>query len=208
MPLKKKLKNGNMPLFTSKEIKTKTTDPGSSKAATFSIHGKACGAIINKKADLKAAFLAMEEDESVFYFTDGAWSNHDLIVHLLEQSGPAAVYLSTWSIGEESLRQLHHLISSGIIVQLHCLFDQRISQQKAKELQLAKGTANSVVFKKNHSKTVAIKGPEKSFVIYTSANLTHNPRMEAGVVHCGRSVADFTIEFLTREINGQTRAAE
>lgn len=175
--------------------------PVSAKAKSVSL--KAKGAEINSLTAVRETIGQIAEGETVPYFSKGAWSNVDLLEFILTDfSGPSEVWISTWGIGEETFRQIFHLIDIGLITGLNCLFDHRISQQKAKELQLVKGMANKIAFKKNHSKVMAIKGLDDSklFSVYTSANFTKNPRMEAGVIFRSKTVTEFTYGFIEREI--------
>jgi hypothetical protein len=161
------------------------------------------GLELNSMETIRNTIGNLEEDDCCFYFTKGAWSNTDLIEYLIkEMAGPSVLWLSTWGIGEEALRKIHNLQAEGWVTQLHCLFDHRISQQKAKELQLAKGMATRIHYMKNHSKVVSIRGVKASFVIYTSANMTHNPRMEAGVICRSKAMEEFTSNYINGEIDG------
>lgn len=160
------------------------------------------GAELNSLTMIRETVGPISDGDAVPYFSKGAWSNHDLLEYLLEMSGPAVVWLSTWGIGEEAFRKIHHLMNQGKITELNCLFDHRISQEKAKELQLVKGMANRIVFMKNHSKVFAVQGVNASFSVFTSANFTNNPRMEAGVIFRSKTVTDFTSEFIRGEIEG------
>jgi hypothetical protein len=161
------------------------------------------GVELNSMDTVRNTIGHLEEDDCCFYFTKGAWSNTDLIEYLIkEMAGPSVLWLSTWGIGEEALRKIHNLQTEGWVTELNCLFDHRISQQKAKELQLAKGMATRIQYMKNHSKVVSIRGEKACFVIYTSANMTHNPRMEAGVICRSKSIEEFTSWFIDSEIDG------
>lgn len=154
---------------------------------------------LNSMEQVQAAIAAMGPESGLFYFSKGAWSNHDLIEQLVSVSGPARLCLSTWGIGEEAFRKIHHLQTIGKVTHLTCLFDHRISQEKAAELQLVKGMANRIIFMKNHSKVVSVMTATDGFVVYSSANFTRNPRMEAGVIFRGQSVARFTEEFINSQ---------
>jgi hypothetical protein len=191
-----------MSLFSTKDLQVPETQPKPSSGAKKN-KLSATGLELNSMSRIKETIGNLEDGDCCFYFTKGAWSNHDLIEYLIkEMAGPSMVWLSTWGVGEEALRRIHNMQSEGWITTLNCLFDHRISQQKAKELQLAKGMANRIQYMKNHSKVVSICGVNASFVIYTSANMTHNPRMEAGVVCRSRDIEEFTSTFIDSEIDG------
>ena len=191
-----------MSLFSTKDLTTPEA-PAKKMSAATKARLNYSGVELNSMSQIKETVGNMVDGDCSFYFTKGAWSNHDLIEYLIkEMAGPSKVWISTWGLGEEALRRIHNLQSEGYITQLNCLFDHRISQQKAKELQLAKGMANQIQYMKNHSKVVSICGENASFVIYTSANMTHNPRMEAGVICRSKLIEEFTSCFIDNEIDG------
>lgn len=158
---------------------------------------------LNTMEQVRQAVASMGAGSGLFYFTKGAWSNHDLIEQLVSLTGPAKLCLTTWGIGEEAFRKIHHLQTIGQVTELTCLFDHRISLDKGKELQFVKGIANRIIYMKNHSKVVSIITETDGFVIYSSANLTRNPRMEAGVIYRGLSVAAFTEQFIQAQCDDE-----
>ena len=77
----------------------------------------------------------ISQDETKWYFSDGDWSSHDLLFYLLNITGPAKVYFSTWAISEYAIRQLYNMIQEGHIIELHGIFDYRNGIHKPAELQ-------------------------------------------------------------------------
>ena len=61
--------------------------------------------------------------------------NEYLLFFLLEQTGPARVYFTTWAISEYAIRQLNQFIEHGLILELKRIFDYRNGIRKPAELQ-------------------------------------------------------------------------
>jgi|APDOM4702015159_1054818.scaffolds.fasta_scaffold86238_2 hypothetical protein len=112
------------------------------------------------------------------YISEGRWSAHTLLSYLLDYTGDADVWISSFSLCEDAVRLF---VTDPRIKKLYCLFDRSILhykrdlffflQQKA-EMRLAA----------NHSKIFIVEGKERNVAVLTSANLSINRRIEAGTI--------------------------
>lgn len=142
--------------------------------------------------------------ENIIEFcTAGEFSMHHLIEYLLEQTGPADIYLSTWTIKEEPARVLFNLKKSGLIKNLYCVFDYRIRTLDAKHFDFVKNIVTAYTLTKCHAKTVAIEGEKFSLALSSSANLSNNPRIETGYISCNMSSMLFHKGWIMDSINGK-----
>lgn len=133
----------------------------------------------------------LNQGDIIHYVTAGEWSMHELLDHVLKQSGPAVVYTASWSISEDGCRYLLKLVESGAITELKMLFDWRIKVRTPAVLALAKLNCAEVKLSQCHAKVTSILRKKLSCAIVGSANYTNNPRIEAGVIDCSASAAEF-----------------
>lgn len=191
-----------MALFSSESLKR--TQLGE-KATYQKVKGPS-KVIVAKESEQLLRLMAELEPESNYHFsTAGAWSLHEMIALACQRIGPSRLFLSTWTITEEPMRVLFQLIREGYIQELNCLFDYRIEKRKAEAFQLAKVNSAKVRLTKVHAKVAVLLSDEWSVSIIGSANLTKNPRIEAGVLSTCREVGEFHSRWIDNEIsNGDT----
>jgi hypothetical protein len=142
-------------------------------------------------ADLREEIPKLEHDTVTHYATGGRWSMHEVILHILELIGPAKMYLTTWTVTEDPMRALFQGINSGMVTELYCVLDYRIEKRKAEAFQLAKVNASKIKLTKCHAKVTVLQNEEWSVSIVSSANLSANPRIEAGVICTDKASAEF-----------------
>lgn len=134
------------------------------------------------------------------FFSEGLWSMHDLMLYLVEITGPAEVWLSTFSISEAAVRAIHLALEDGYITNIHCLFDHTVSKHKLGLLYFTSNIATEVILTANHSKIMLIKNDRWKVSVVGSANMTPNPRKEAGVIFTTESTFDFYHAHLVKSI--------
>ena len=142
----------------------------------------------------------ISHDETIHYVSAGEWSAHDLLFHLLEQTGPAVVHIATWSITENPARQLVKRLNSGQIVKLNIIFDWRVKVRCPAAFELTKFNSADVRLTTCHAKVTIIENEEWQVAIVGSANYTNNPRIEAGVIACDKRIADFHKNWILQEL--------
>ncbi len=153
---------------------------------------------------LKDIIGEIHTGESKHYASMGDWSTHDLLFYLLQITGPAKVYFSTWAISEYAIRKLYQFIDLGIILELRGIFDYRNGIRKPAELQFLKKITTDIKAAKCHAKVTVIDNNQWGIAIVGSANFTRNPRIEAGVICASKSAADFHKTWILNELKGQS----
>lgn len=155
--------------------------------------------------DLRQDIGTITQDQIKPFFSEGLWSMHDLMMYLLEITGPAKVWISTFSISEAAIRAIHLGIEKGWITEIHCFFDQTIRKHKVGLLFFANNIVNNVIgdisIGANHSKLVLIENDHWSISVVGSANMTPNPRKEAGVIFSDKSTLEFYKSHLVKSIS-------
>lgn len=144
----------------------------------------------------------LSQDNCVVYASGGRWSAHELRAYLLQLTGPAKVYMTTWAMSEDSARMLLTAIDTGLITELNCIFDRRLPVRKPGIMQLTKRLCTRISLVDCHAKVTVIRNETWGVTVIGSANDTNNKRIEAGVIITHASVADFNIAWMLQELEG------
>lgn len=140
----------------------------------------------------------------IHFATDKRWSLHDLIVYCLKQTGPADLYFCTYAIKEYQARLFTNMKQDGLIKKLTALVDYRISVHDPGADQLLKSVCDSIGYMRTHAKLVVIRNQSWGIAIAGSANLTSNTTSDIGVITCNEVIADYRINWITKNINNET----
>lgn len=161
--------------------------------------------IIPRKQSLIDAFGTLEKNKNYHFATAGRWSQYEVLNFILAQSGPADVFLTTWKINDLSANNIFNLIKAGVILNLFTVLEKRIpiTSPTAKDTIVTNATNHLIA--DNHSKVIVVINDEWKVSVNGSANMTINPRIEAGVLSTVESVAEFHKNWILNEIeNGNT----
>ena len=188
-----------MTLFSSEDLAKKK--PDRPKSASVPFKGTNLLTIGKANEKLHQVFGKVVDGQSVHYASLGDWSTHDLLFFLLEQTGPARVYFTTWAISEYAIRQLYQFIEHGLILELKGIFDYRNGIRKPAELQFLQKITTDIKAAKCHAKVTVIENDHWGISVVGSANYTRNPRIEAGVLCCDKTVAAFHRDWILKELS-------
>jgi hypothetical protein len=144
-----------MSLFSITDLGMKKADKASSGAVTAS--GTHVFKIGKAHQKLTEVFDTIAQDQVIPYVSLGDWSTHDLLFFLLEQTGPARVWFTTWAISEFAIRQLYQFVEHGMILQLKGIFDYRNGIRKPAELQFLQQITTEIKPAKCHAKVTVIE---------------------------------------------------
>jgi hypothetical protein len=191
-----------MSLFTTEDLGKKKTDKTKSGSVPYSGTNHVTIGRVGEK--LQDVFGKIVNGDSKHYASMGDWSTHDLLFFLLEQTGPARVYFTTWAISEFAIRQLYQFIEQGLILELKGIFDYRNGVRKPAELQFLQKITTDIKAAKCHAKITVIENEHWGISVVGSANYTRNPRIEAGVLCCDKAVAAFYREMILNELSNSS----
>lgn len=116
------------------------------------------------------------------FFSKGKWSAHELLIFLLSITGPAHVFISTFSIGEASVRAFLQAYENNHILSLKILIDYTAKSHRPELLNFAENVGAKIRISNNHSKLILIENQHWNISVVGSGNMTPNPRYEAGVI--------------------------
>src|SRR3546814_13166059 len=120
-----------MGLFSASEILAAAEDIGNlgtAQGIRFAPHKQLVRT--ESKNAIRNAVGKLIMGDSLFFVTDGAWNNIQLLEYLLGFTGPASVFFTTWSISAEALTQFNAWTEAGDITSLHAILDQGIRNRK------------------------------------------------------------------------------
>lgn len=124
------------------------------------------------------------------YYSDGNFNLIRLIFHILRQTGPAHVLMSTYSISQDSLEQVRSRLNRGQLLSIRFLIDNRVKVMSPKPFQmLREGFQYRCI--SLHAKVALIYNEEWKISIVTSQNATDNPKLERGVIFTDDQVFNF-----------------
>jgi hypothetical protein len=146
----------------------------------------------------------VSENHLTHYWTDGAWSMHQLLTGLLHLIGESDVLISTYALSETSVRTMDKLKESGYIKSLNCVIDNRVDTRSAASFQFFKALANKVVLADCHAKVTILIGKSRSLIVIGSANYTENKRMEVGIISDDAASCNFHKEWIENLLNNGT----
>ena len=152
------------------------------------------------KKVLKEHIGNLEPGHTWLYLTGGKWSNHQLLQFLLEKTGPADVYATTWTITEAPVRVMQQLLDGGQMRSLTLLTDHRIKSRAPQAWQLMQSLPAKVHLSKCHAKVTIAIGDVHGIVVVNSQNMTNNPRIEAGAIVFDRAAAEEMRDAILSEI--------
>jgi hypothetical protein len=122
----------------------------------------------------------IERHCEIFGVTKGQFSLVDLLLHLLEGTGPADVVISTWTAAGADIEHAFKLLASGAIRSLRFIVDFSFpSRQPAYSAALRERFGDGAIrVCKNHCKFVLIRNERWNLTVRTSMNLNENRRLE------------------------------
>lgn len=191
-----------MSLFSTKDIPKAITKGPQLQKGLRSKAG-ASYALGKSLRQLQSVIGELEHDQCIQFSTGGRWSMHHLLEYLLLKTGPAKVWMTTWTITEEPMRALLDMIKKGMITQVHAVLDYRIEKRKPEALQLASNIITKIKLTKCHAKVLVIQNEDWNVTVLGSANFSKNPRIEAGVIFTDRRSAEFHANWIDDTINGE-----
>lgn len=105
-----------------------------------------------------------------------------LLDWILSQTGPAHVYLSTFSTSEQFLNGFLRLRKKGLILYAAMLADLKASRKTVNLAGLMRSCFDNVYLSQNHSKIILVFNDTWNIAVVTSQNQTYGDRAEATVI--------------------------
>lgn len=149
--------------------------------------------------ELRSVVSMVDKNNLVFWKSEGDWSMHQMLLALLEITGPATIYISSYAMGETPARVLAQLFEKQI-ASFNIVLDNRVEVRTAGSLQLISSIACSYALVDTHAKVTIIKNDDWNLCVIGSANYTENKRFEAGIICNDINVAQLHIDWIKKAI--------
>lgn len=111
-----------------------------------------------------------------------------LLAWILEQTGRADIYLSTFSTSDAFLRGFYNLKKKGLISHAVMLADLKASKKTVKLYREMQSCFDSVYLTTNHSKVVLVQNDNHLVTVISSQNQTYGDRAECTLVTTNQEV--------------------
>ncbi len=154
--------------------------------------------IMSKDLTLKTLIAGIAPGANVFWVSEGKWSMHELLLELLNITGAANVFISSYAMSETPARILAQLKESGMIKTLHCVLDNRVDVRSAGSLQIMRSICKSLVLVKTHAKVTVIVNEAWQLAVIGSANYTENERYEAGIITLNPEAVELQLNWMEK----------
>lgn len=150
--------------------------------------------------ELNEVIFLLGADKTVWWVSNGNWSMHQMLMALLEITGPAAVVISSYAMGETPARVLAQLKEDKTITSLYVLIDDRVDTRSAGSAQLVKSIADEYALVSTHAKVTVVFNERHHITVVGSANYTENKRFECGIVTTCRNAFEFNTKWISKAL--------
>lgn len=148
---------------------------------------------------------AIKPGTSKHFYSDGAFNLVQLVTYILKQTGPAHVFLTTYSIAEDSINVLKRKVEQGEILSARFIVDNRVRSMSAKNFDLLAGSfAGCYRCRALHAKVALVYNEDWHITLIGSQNATRNPKLERGIIHTDVNIFNFDKKILEHEFDSGT----
>ncbi|MDE6022953.1 MAG: phospholipase D family protein, partial [Muribaculaceae bacterium] len=106
----------------------------------------------------------------------------DVLQWILDQTGPADIRISSFSISEEFLRRIYFIGKKGLVRSLDIVLDHKATNKTLILWPFIAQTVRSCYLSSNHSKMLLVSNDKWNVAMVTSQNLTRGNRFESGFI--------------------------
>lgn len=114
----------------------------------------------------------------------------DVLKWILEQTGPADVQITTFSISEEFLRRIFFIEKEGLVRSLDIVLDFKATNKTLILWPFIAQTVENCYLADNHSKLLLVSNEKWKVAVVMSQNLTRGNRYETGSISTDGAVYD------------------
>ena len=114
----------------------------------------------------------------------------DVLQWILDQTGPAHVQMTSFSISEEFLRRIFFIEKAKLISSLDIVLDFKATNKTLILWPFIAQTVENCYLASNHSKILLVFNDKWSVSVVMSQNLTRGNRFESGFISTDKSVFD------------------
>ena len=170
-------------------------------AANFRFKKAEIGVFQEQGAD--AATSGFARGCHIIGLTMGQFSLIDMIHSILKKTGPADLYIATWSAGVKDATQVKWMIETSLVRGVRLLTDHSYVSRQSKYAMAIEdlfGRAN-IRSSEMHAKFVVIKNEEYTVTILSSMNLNANRTCETFTIYEDADITEFYMRFINHHFD-------
>lgn len=164
------------------------------------VHKKPAARDIRLAKSLTAsdAIGELKPRQDIYILTFGQFSLVDALVHILRQTGPANVDLSTWTAADAHLEKTRSLMESAEILRFRMVVDRSFESRQPEYVYHMRKLFGPECIRavRTHAKFFVVSNDKWKVVARTSMNLNENPRLENIEISTDDSLADFLTQIV------------
>ena len=134
-------------------------------------------------------------------YLDNRLQLFDVLEQILDQTGSAAVYVSTFSTSEEFLRRMFYLKKKKKVSHATLLADLKAAKKTVNLSQFMSTVFDDVYLGENHSKILLICNENWRVSVVTSQNQTRGNRTECGMISTDAAIFETLLTQYSEIIN-------
>jgi hypothetical protein len=151
--------------------------------------------VSNMDIALTKAIGLIKPQVNTHYYSFGNFNLVRLIMHLIKQTGPVHLFMTSYSFSHKSILQLQNHIENDKILSFKLILDNRVRSISPKPFQMIASCFNyrctSV-----HAKIALLWNDNWKITIITSQNATDNPKMERGIIFTDPAIFEYDLNNL------------
>ena len=140
----------------------------------------------------------LQNGKTTHYYSWGNFNLVRLIIYILKQTGPAHVFMTSYSFSQKSIEQLKNRLDKNELLSFRVIIDNRVKSMSPLPFQMLK-TCFDYRCTSIHAKIALIWNENWHISIVTSQNATDNPKLERGTIFTDTSVFNFDLNTLENE---------
>jgi len=140
----------------------------------------------------------LQKGKTTHYYSYGNFNLVRLLIHLLKQTGPANVFMTSYSFSQKSIEQLLNHRQKGNILSFRVIVDNRVKTMSPIPFQML-STAFDYRCTSIHAKVALIWNDNWNITVVTSQNATDNPKLERGTIFTDIETFNFDKNALENE---------
>lgn len=152
----------------------------------------------DKSKTLIKSIGQLQNGKTTHYYSYGNFNLVRLLIHLLKQTGPANVFMTSYSFSQTSIEQLLNHRQKGNIVSFRVIVDNRVKTMSPIPFQML-STAFDYRCSSIHAKVALIWNDNWNISVVTSQNATDNPKLERGTIFTDIETFNFDKNALENE---------
>lgn len=152
----------------------------------------------DKSKTLIKSIGQLQKGKTTHYYSYGNFNLVRLLIHLLKQTGPANMFMTSYSFSQTSIEQLLNYRQKGNILSFRVIVDNRVKTMSPIPFQML-STAFDYRCSSIHAKVALIWNDNWNISVVTSQNATDNPKLERGTIFTDIETFNFDKNALENE---------